>query len=141
MKRNILLVIVVISIIIMSLSGCGNKLQKQADKVAEKLEGTWTFTWDAPIGKMKVVFEFSNVDGNAGLVKEKQYMGGNLLQIYTGVFGVSIQEDGIIDCTFTGKIGSNGSVESLDSPFENTLSYTYEDGKLTLIYNDISVTK
>lgn len=139
MKRVIALVMVLV--MCLSFAGCGNKLQKQADEVAEKLEGTWTFTWDAPIGKMKVVFEFSDVNGNAGTIKEKMYMGGELIQNYTGVFGVSIQEDGVVECTNMGKIGSGGSVEKLDSPQEYTLSYTYEDGKLTLIYNEISITK
>ncbi|MBR2890261.1 MAG: hypothetical protein IKC09_08320 [Oscillospiraceae bacterium] len=125
----------------LSLAGCGNQLEKQADEVAEKLEGTWTFSWNAPIGKMKVVFEFSNVDGNAGTLKEKMYIGGELMQNYTGVFGVSIQEDGVIDCTNMGKIGNNGTIEKLENPDSYTLFYTYEDGKLTLIYNDIAVTK
>ena len=125
----------------LSFAGCGNKLHKQADAVAAKLEGTWTFSWNAPIGKMKVVYEFSNVDGNAGTIKETMYIGGEKVKTYTGVFGVNIQEDGVIDCTNMGEIGNGGSIKQLDSPVNYTLSYTYEDGKLTLVYNDISVTK
>ena len=135
------LAVILVFVISLSCAGCGNKLQKQADDVAAILEGKWSATWNAPLGKMEEVYIFKNVDGNAGQFEHIYKCNGEVLTHYTGTFGVSIQEDGVIDYSHMAKIDSKGNISKLEKTLSYTISYTYEDGKVKLMDDSRSYTK
>lgn len=130
-----------IAVVCLSLVACGNKLDKQADEVAEKLDGTWAVVWNAPIGEMAYLYEFQHGGGNAGKVECYIVLDGDVLQHYKGTYGVSIQTDGIIDLTYIGRFDGDGNIEKLEKARESTLNYTYEDGNLELIDGEKTLVK
>lgn len=125
-----------IAVVCLSLVACGNKLDKQADEVAEKLDGVWGTTWNAPLGEMTIIVEFDHSSGNAGKMEYYYIWDGDVITHYTGTYGVSIQTDGIIDLAYIGEITEGGAIQKLEKIKEDTLTYSYEDGKLKLMNSD-----
>ena len=139
MKKAISLLMALV--MCLSLCACGNKLDKQADEVAEKLDGAWAAVWNAPVGEMAYLYEFEHGGGSAGKVECYIVLDGDVLQHYKGTYGVSIQTDGVVDLTYVGKYDSDGNIEKLEKIMENTLNYTYEDGELELIDGERTLVK
>lgn len=130
-----LLAVMLTFMLCLSLAACGNKLDEQADEVAEKLDGVWGTTWTAPLGQMTFVYEFSSVNGNAGKVDFYYIWDNDVMRHDYGTFDVSIQKDGVINIGYLTTTDANGNTERLKKVKEETLVYTYEDGNLTLSGN------
>jgi len=106
---------------------------KQAEEVAEKLDGTWFALQDSPIGRQIFIYEFDHLGSNAGSCDYYLYISGEpTLHFSFGTYGVSLSGDGEIEMTYLAKIHTDGSVERLESAHKMTLSYTYKDGELVL---------
>ncbi len=115
----------------LSLCACGNKLQKQAYEVAEKLEGTWGYTVTSYIaGKTTTIMTFEYSGQNAGKVTYSFLMGDKLLYCYTGTYDVSLENEGIINYQLGYEMDEKGNIQKKDTISEKTLEYTYIDGKL-----------
>lgn len=130
MKKIIILLLV--AVMCLSFAACGNNLDKQADEVAELLDGVWGTTWTAPLGQMTFVYEFSSVNGNAGKVDFYYIWDDDVMRHDYGTFDVSIQKDGVINIGYLTSTDADGNTERLEKVKEDTLTYTYEDGTLTL---------
>ena len=131
MKKGIALLLA--AVLCFSFSACGNKLGKQADEVAEKLDGVWATVWDAPLGEMAVIVEFDHSSGNAGKIAYYYIWDVEVITHYTGTYGVSIQTDGIVELTNLAEIDGVGNIQRLEKIKEDTLTYTYEDGEVRLM--------
>lgn len=134
MKKLIALLLV--AVVCLSLAACGNKLDKQADEVAEKLDGVWGTTWNAPLGEMTIIVVFDHSSGNAGKTEYYYIWDGDVITHYTGTYGVSIQTDGIVDLGHLAEIDEDGNIQKLEKVKEDTLTYTFEDGELKLMNSD-----
>lgn len=139
MKKALSLVLALV--LCLSLCACGNKLHKQADEVAEKLDGVWSTTWTAPLGKMEMVFKFEHNDGNAGTVEYYFMCDGDVLTHQTGTYGVSIQTDGTVELAYLAEIDKDGNTKKLEKVMENTLNYSYENGEIKLSFSDKTLVK
>lgn len=125
MKKFISLTLALL--ICFSFCACGKNKNYE---VAEKLDGTWTATWDSALGNMANIYEFEYSGQDAGSCEFYNVMNGDPFVHYA--YGVFMVSDGKITMDFMAEIDRNGNINRFDKARQLTLEYTYEDGKLTV---------
>jgi len=128
MKRIALLLVLILCL---SLCACGTNASYEA---AEKLDGVWTATWNSALGEMANIYEFEYSGQDAGSCDFYNIMDGDVFVHYShGVFEV---RDGKITMDFHAKVDEDGNISQLSPAVQLTLTYTYEDGQLTVMDGD-----
>jgi hypothetical protein len=119
------------AIMCLSLCACSKNTSYEA---AEKLDGVWTATWDSFLGEMAHIYEFEYSGQDSGTCEFYNVMDGEVIVHYSS--GVYEVKDGQITMDFHAQIENDGTIIRLDSSRQLTLSYTFEDGKLTVMDGD-----
>lgn len=127
MKR--FLCVLLASILCIVICSCNSK-EAINYEVAEKLDGTWTTTWNSDLGEMEHIYTFEHNGKDTGTCEFLNVWDGDVIVHYSS--GVYVVKDGTITMDFLSSVDEYGNIEPLDSRISFTLSYTYEDGKLTV---------
>ena len=127
MKKALSLLLVLVLVLCLSLCACANNKEKAEDrvskeKVEEELQGRWEYSWYASVAGFycSVVYEFDD-----GELRETYTWDDNVEYRY----GSYVITDKVVEIWFDNEDKPNAE-----------LTYTYEDGKLSLVnYGDGTV--
>ena len=120
MKKTLLLIL--IFVIAISFTACGKETKYE---VAEKLDGSWSASWQSTLWESTFIYEFEYSGQDSGSCEFYNLADGEVLVHYTS--GVYCVEDDKIVIDFYGSVDKYGNVSKLESKRTLTLSYTYDD--------------